>query len=160
MEARNRFHRLLLQCSNAGAWQEALHVFGAMVAASVPPTRETIHFVIRSCGRARPAQPALAVAMTQKMNSMGIASTEKTYHLTMAASSAGGNHRMLAAAFVISLLLGTCQPQQHMITFLVYVEAVTFQQMSHHSCMKVFELQEFLKKLLSQVRPCVCKKGK
>ena len=99
VEARNRFHRLLLQCSNAGAWQEALHVFGAMIAVSVPPTRETIHFVIRSCGRARPAQPALAVAMTQKMNSMGIASTEKTYHLTMAASSAGGNHRMLAAAF-------------------------------------------------------------
>jgi hypothetical protein len=99
VEARNRFHRILLQCSNAGTWQEALHTFGAMLELSVPPTRETIHLVIRACQRSRPAQPALAVAMTRKMHSMGIASTEKTYLLTMAACSAGGNHRMLAAAF-------------------------------------------------------------
>jgi len=99
VEARNRFHRILLQCSNAGTWQEALHTFGAMLGLGVPPTRETIHHVIRACGRSRPAQPALAVAMTRKMHSMGIASVEKTYLLTMSACSAGGNHRMLAAAF-------------------------------------------------------------
>jgi hypothetical protein len=98
-QAQNRFHRLLLNCSNAGSWQEALHVFAAMVHLGVPPTRETCHLVIRTCHRARPSQPALAIAMTRKMRALGIASTAKTFHLVIKACAEGGNHRMLSAAF-------------------------------------------------------------
>jgi hypothetical protein len=98
-DAKNRFHSLLLKCSNAGSWQESLHVFGAMIHLGVPPTRETIHLVIRACHRARPSQPALAIAMTRKMRALGIASTAKTFHLVMKACADGGNHRMLSAAF-------------------------------------------------------------
>jgi hypothetical protein len=99
IEARNQFHRILLECSNAGVWQEALHTFASMVGLGVPPTRDTFHLVIRACRRSDPSQPALAVAMMRKMRAMGVATNEKTFLLTMAACGAKGNHRMLAAAF-------------------------------------------------------------
>ena len=99
IESRGRFHRILLECSNAGAWQEALHAFACMISIRVPPTRDTFHLLIRTCRRSTPSQPALAVAMLRKMRAMGVATNEKTFLLTMATCGERGNHRMLAAAF-------------------------------------------------------------
>ena len=46
---RSYFYNMLLQCANAGAWQESFYIYAAMLGCRVSPERKTFKYIFMAC---------------------------------------------------------------------------------------------------------------
>ena len=97
------FYDMLLQCSNAGAWQEAFYIYAAMVGCHVPPECKTFKYIFMACKNSLPPQSKRCLLMLEEMMRIGVHGNRNLYHIAFSACAMAGDHRRTGQVFKIMM---------------------------------------------------------
>ena len=98
---RSYFYNMLLQCANAGAWQESFYIYAAMLGCRVPPERKTFKYIFMACKNSLPPQSKRCLLMIKEMIRIGLHGDRNLYHIAFSACAMAGDHRRTGQIFEI-----------------------------------------------------------
>ena len=98
---RSYFYNMLLQCANAGAWQESFYIYAAMLGCRVPPERKTFRYIFMACKNSLPPQSKRCLLMVKEMIRIGLHGDRNLYHIAFSACAMAGDHRRTGQIFKI-----------------------------------------------------------
>lgn len=94
-----QFHRMLVYCVQAGAWQDAFRTYGAMLRTRTQPDQSTFQMMIAACKSASPPHSAASVAVLAEMRRQRLDITTTMFNRVIDACRLEGAWRRALTVF-------------------------------------------------------------